>query len=206
MRQMPGISPGEGANTSIFRQFPQKVCGQIRQKVGKVWALIRQKCQICFWGADQLESARPRLLSAAGRLKGTKYKLDPSDNKDGHATYIVDLAYALSHNTGDVFLCMTENFGIISNFSEGAMVEVPCHMGIHGPEAINVGEIPAFQKGILENQFAYEKLTVDANLEGSYRKAWQALTLNRLVNDKDTAKALLDDYIVANKGYWPELR
>lgn len=79
-------------------------------------------------------------------------------------------------------------------------------MGIHGPEAINVGEIPTFQKGILEKQFAYEKLTVDANPEGSYRKAWQALTLNRLVNDKDTAKALLDDYIVANKGYWPALK
>ncbi len=143
---------------------------------------------------------------ASGRLKGTKYELDPNDTSDGHATYIVDLAYALSHNTGDVFLCMTENHGIISNFSEGAMVEVPCHMGIHGPEALNVGEIPTFQKGILENQYASEKLTVDAALEGSYRKAWQALTLNRLVNDKDTAKALLDDYIAANEGWWPELK
>ncbi len=142
---------------------------------------------------------------AAGFLKGTQYEVDLDDTSDDHATYIVDLAYALSHNTGDVFLCMTENHGIISNFSEGAMVEVPCHMGIHGPEAINVGEIPTFQKGILENQFAYEKLTVDASLEGSYRKAWQALTLNRLVNDKDVAKALLDEYIEANKGYWPAL-
>ena len=143
---------------------------------------------------------------ATGRLKGTKYELTEADYRDNHATYIVDLAYALSHNTHDMFLCMTENTGIISNFSEGAMVEVPCRVGSRGVEPLNVGEIPTFQKGLLENQYAYEKLTVDANLEGSYRKAWNALTLNRLVNDTDTAKALLDDYIVANEGYWPELK
>ena len=141
----------------------------------------------------------------SGRLKGTRYEITDEDMKDGHATYIVDLAYALSHNTHDVFLCMTENHGIIPNLPTGAMVEVPCHMGVHGAEPLNVGEIPTFQQGLLTNQYCYEKLTVDANLEGCYYKAWQALTLNRLVNDSDAAKALLDDYIVANKGYWPEL-
>ena len=142
---------------------------------------------------------------AAGKLKGTKHEPTDAGFNDGHATYIVDLAYAISHNTHDIFLCMTENTGIISNFSEGAMVEVPVMVGINGVEPLNVGEIPTFQKGLLETQFAYEKLTVDANLEGSYEKAWNALALNRCVNDTDTAKALLDDYIEANKGYWPEL-
>ncbi len=142
---------------------------------------------------------------AAGRLKGTKHEPTEADFLDGHATYIVDLAYALSHNTHDMFLCMTENTGIISNLSEGAMVEVPCRVGSNGVEALNVGEIPTFQKGLLENQYAYEKLTVDANLGGSYRAALEALTLNRLVDDFDTARALLDDYIEANRGYWPEL-
>lgn len=142
----------------------------------------------------------------AGALKGTPHEMTERDFLDGHATYIVDLAYAISHNTHDIFLCMTENTGIIPNFSEGAMVEVPCMVGANGVEPLNVGTIPTFQKGLLETQFAYEKLTVDANLEGSYHKAWNALTLNRCVNDTDTAKALLDDYIVANEGYWPELR
>lgn len=96
--------------------------------------------------------------------------------------------------------------GIISNLSEGMMVEVPCHVGINGVEPLNIGEIPTFQKGLLENQFAYEKLTVDACLEGSYKHAWNALTLNRCVNDTDVAKAILDDYIIANKEFWPELK
>ena len=142
---------------------------------------------------------------ANGCLKGTKHE-PKAGMADGHAGYIVDLAYAISHNTHDVFLCMTENTGIISNLTEGMMVEVPCHVGINGVEPLNVGEIPTFQKGLLENQFAYEKLTVDACLEGSYKKAWNALTLNRCVNDTQLAKAILDDYIEANKAYWPELK
>lgn len=144
-------------------------------------------------------------VAAAGKLKGTEYE-PKGGMADGHAGYIVDLAYAISHNTDEVFLCMTENHGIISNLTEGMMVEVPCHVGINGVEPLNVGEIPTFQKGLLENQFAYEKLTVDACLEGSYKKAWNALTLNRCVNDTQVAKAILDDYIEANKEYWPELK
>ena len=49
-----------------------------------------------------------------------------------------------------------------------------------------------------ENQYAYEKLTVDAYMEHSYQKALQALVLNRMVNDTDKAKKILENlsYIV----------
>ena len=142
-----------------------------------------------------------------GKIKGTKYGFTYEDLKDDdHATYIVDLACALAFNTHERFLMMVPNTGIVPNLTEGMMLEVPCMVGSNGPEPLNVGPIPSFQKGLLENQFEYEKLTVDANLNGSYVDAWHALTLNRLVNDTDTAKALLDDYIEANKDYWPELR
>lgn len=156
-------------------------------------------------GNEKITFAMLDEVIAANKLRGTKYEPN-SERNDGHAGYIVDLATAISNNTGEIFLCMTENFGIISNLTEGMMVEVPCRVGIHGVEPLNVGEIPTFQKGLLENQYAYEKLTVDACLEGSYKKAWQALTLNRCVNDTQVAKAILDDYIEANKEYWPELK
>lgn len=156
-------------------------------------------------GHEKEEFERMDAIIALGKLKGTPHEPDPKA-MNGHAGYIVDLAYALSHNTKEIFLCMVENHGIVANLTEGMMVEVPCLAGANGLEPLNVGNIPTFQKGLLENQFAYEKLTVDACLEGSYLKAWQALTLNRCVNDTDTAKALLDDYIEANKEYWPELK
>lgn len=142
---------------------------------------------------------------AANQLRGTKYAPAPN-GADGHAGYIVDLATAIANNTSEIFLTMTENTGIISNLTEGMMVEVPCRVGSNGVEPLNIGEIPTFHKGLLENQYAYEKLTVDASLEGSYEKAFQALVLNRAVINTPTAKALLDDFIVANKGYWVPLK
>lgn len=139
-----------------------------------------------------------------GKIKGTEFEPD-SNSMDGHAGYIVDLAYAISHNTGEIFLCMHENNGTIENLSSGMMLESPVRVGINGVEPLTVGPVKTFYKGLLENQYAYEKLTVDANLEGSYQKAVQALTLNRVVDDFDKAKELLDDYIKVNKDYWPEL-
>ena len=139
-----------------------------------------------------------------GKIKGTEFEPDPN-SMDGHAGYIVDLAYAISHNTGEIFLCMHENNGTIENLSSGMMLESPVRVGINGVEPITVGPVKTFYKGLLENQYAYEKLTVDSNLEGSYQKAVQALTLNRVVDDFYKAKDLLDDYIKVNKDYWPEL-
>lgn len=65
--------------------------------------------------------------------------------------------------------------------------------------------IPTFHKGLIEGQFAYEKLTVEAYLEGSYQKALQALTLNRTIVSAGKAREVLDALIEANKEYWPEL-
>src|SRR5699024_8249489 len=87
-----------------------------------------------------------------------------------------------------------------------AMVEVPAMMTKSGPKPFAVGEIPAFYKGLIENQYAYEKLVVDAYYEQSYMKLLQALTLNRTVTDVNRAKAILDDLSEANKGYWQELK
>lgn len=156
-------------------------------------------------GHEKRTYERLRKVVTLGKLRGSEY--EPKNlGIDGHAEYIVDLAYALSNNTKEVFLCMIENDGIIENMSEGAMVEVPCIATSNGLEALHVGTIPTFQKGLMENQFAYEKLTVDACLEGNYHKALQALTLNRCVNDLPTARKLLDEYIEVNKEYWPELK
>lgn len=51
----------------------------------------------------------------------------------------------------------------------------------------------------------YEKLTVETALEGSYEKALMALSLNPIVPSVGIAK-ILDDYIEADKKYFPELR
>ena len=96
--------------------------------------------------------------------------------------------------------------GAIDNFPDDAMVEIPCIVGRDGYEPLSIGKIPLFQKGLMEQQVAVEKLTVDAWMEGSYQKLWQALTLSKMVPSAKVAKLILDDLIEANKDYWPQLK
>ena len=123
-----------------------------------------------------------------------------------HASFIVDLATALAFNTHERMLLIVENNGAIENFPDDAMVEIPCIVGKDSYEPLSTGKIPTFQKGLMEQQVAVEKLVVDAWIEHSYLKLWQALTLSKTVPSANVAKALLDDLIEANKGYWPELK
>lgn len=126
-------------------------------------------------------------------------------NVDVHASYIVDLASAIAYNTMERMLLIVENNGAIANFDPTAMVEIPCLVGKNGPEPLSIGTIPQFQKGLMEQQVSVEKLTVEAWIEGSYQKLWQAITLSKTVPSAKVAKEILDDLIEANKGYWPEL-
>lgn len=139
-------------------------------------------------------------IEAAGTAKDTTLKIGI------HALFIVDLAIALAFNTHERMLLIVENKGAIENFPSDAMVEIPCIVGKDSYEPLHIGKIPTFQKGLMEQQVAVEKLTVDAWIEGSYHKLWQALTLSKTVPSAKIAKYILDDLIEANKDYWPELK
>ncbi len=123
-----------------------------------------------------------------------------------HADMIVEVASSIAFDKGELFIMITRNNGTVSNFHEDAMVETAAHVSANGVTAVPFGKIDVFMKGLMEGQYAYEHLTVDSYFEGSYKKALQALTLNRTLVDAQKAKAVLDDLIDANQGYWPELK
>ena len=141
---------------------------------------------------------------AMGKIKGTDVEI--TEEVGCHAEYIVDLAVALANNTKEIFLIITENNGSISNLDPEMMTEIPCRVGSNGVEPLTVGPIKTFYKGLIEAQYAYEKLAVDACLEGNKMKAIQALVLNRTVVNTDVAKALVEDLMEANKDYWYEMK
>lgn len=139
-------------------------------------------------------------ITKRGTAEGIGFEID------AHASFIVDLARAIAFNTHERMLLIVENNGAITNFPDDAMVEVPCIVGVNGPEAIVQGKIPNFEQALMFQQVTVEKLVVEAYVEGSYQKLWQALTLSKTVPSAKVAKDLLDDLIEANKGYWPELK
>ena len=153
-----------------------------------------------------MDGREKRVFGECARIAKENTAKDTSLKIGIHALFIVDLAIALAYNTKEKMLLIVENNGAIENFSSDAMVEIPCIVGKDGYEPLCVGKIPTFQKGLMEQQIAVEKLTVDAWIEGSYHKLWQALTLSKTVPNARVAKLILDDLIEANKEYWPELK
>ena len=123
-----------------------------------------------------------------------------------HASFITDLACALTFNTKERMILIVENNGAISNFDHDAMVELPCIVGKDGYEVVSIGAIPTFQKGLMEQQIASEKLAVDAWEQKSYQKLWQAFIMNKTVPSAKVAKKILDEMIEVNAPYWPELK
>lgn len=159
-----------------------------------------------------------------GKMKGTKYDLshrinlkdnattDDIDSQtvyadnDVHAAYLVELVLSIINNKQDFGLVMVKNDGICKNLDNDMMLEVSCLVGANELMPLQVGDIPAFEKGLLENQYACEKLLVDAIFERNDLKLLQAFTENRIVRDADLAKQLIKDFKKANKDYWPNFQ
>lgn len=123
-----------------------------------------------------------------------------------HGNWISDLAIALKNDTHQRFLVIVPNRGAIPNMPYDAMVEVPAYIGKNGPEVIAQNPIPLFQQGLMMQQVNSEKLLVEGCIEGSYEKVLQSFTLYKTVPSAKVAKEILDDMIIANKEFWPELK
>ena len=173
-----------------------------------------------FYPQDEVEHADPSYTRANEVMDGREKtvfsaaqeiinKGTAEDNQfeiDSHASFIVDLARAIAFNTGERMLLIVENNGAIANFDDDAMVEVPCIVGSDGPEPLTQGKIPQFERALMLQQVTVEKMVVEAYIEKSYQKMWQALTLSKIVPNARVAKNLLDDLMEANKEFWPKLK
>ena len=181
---------------SLFKRFPEYFPNCYLQYYLTPDEMVAHD-DVSFTRGDYDECRR---VIAAGSAK------DSSLHAGVHGNYIVDIAYAIIHNTRERFIVNKKNHGAISNFDPEAVVETPAYVGSMGAETINIGEIPTFQKGLMEMQKAYEKMTVDAALSGSYQAALEAVMLNKTIPNYTVGKKVLDELYAANKGLWPELK
>lgn len=154
---------------------------------------------------EVMDGREKEIFSECRRIIETGSSEDCEFKPDSHASYIVDLAAALAENEGTRMLLIVPNEGAIENFDSEAMVEIPCIVGRNGYEKVCQGRIPRFQKGLMEQQCAVEKLVVDAWVEHSYHKLWQAVTLSKTVPSASIAKKILDELMETNQEYWPTL-
>ncbi|MBS9437646.1 6-phospho-alpha-glucosidase [Photorhabdus noenieputensis] len=153
---------------------------------------------------EVMDGREKKLFKAAAEFKRTGI-LPDAFHVGVHGAFIVDVACSLAFDLRQRHLVITENRGAIANLPYDAMVEIPAYITAQGPEPVSIGNVPLFHQALLAQQLASEQLLVEAALEGSYEKVLQAFTLNRTVPTMQQAKAILDEMIEANQGYWPTL-
>jgi 6-phospho-beta-glucosidase len=90
------------------------------------------------------------------------------------------------------------NRGAIEGLRDDDVVEVTSLVDEHGASPLAQGRLPDMAMALLEPIKAYERLTVQAAVEGSYGAALRALLVHPLVGSYPLAKGILDDYLSAH--------
>ncbi|HVO41210.1 MAG TPA: 6-phospho-beta-glucosidase [Aggregatilineales bacterium] len=127
-------------------------------------------------------------------------------NERGGARYsmaAVSLIRAIANNLKEVHIVNVRNGGSLPDLPEASVVEVPAVIDASGAIPLSMGSMPPQIRGLIQAVKAYEELTIQAALSGDRDTARLALMAHPLVPSWDTACALLDDLLAANRRYLP---
>ena len=128
------------------------------------------------------------------------------DKRGGHmySEAAMTLADAIYNDKKERHVVNVLNGGTFDFMNADDCIETTCIVGKNGAVPVPIpGFANNYIKGIMKTVKYYEKLTIEAALEGSDSKALAALMLNPLVGDFDAASACYYEMKEAHKKYLP---
>lgn len=133
----------------------------------------------------------------------------PQLEKRGGAYYsdaACRLIHSIYNDKCDIQPVDIRNNGAIEGIDDDSAVEVSCLITKDGPKPLAVGKLPVAINGLVQEIKSFERLAVEAAVEGNYEKAVLALTINPLVRSDELAKTLVDELLEAHKDYLPQFK
>ncbi len=144
------------------------------------------------FGLNRLESMADNIMPIdALRETDSEGALEMIENLAGAGTH-----YHLAANL--------PNQGQITNLPIDSMVETPVMVDGSGIHPVHVGCLPEPIAELCRRELIAAQLGIDAAVEGDRQKAMQCLLLDPVITDIETAKSVLDDYLVAYKQHLPQ--
>ncbi len=142
----------------------------------------------------------------AHNLEQIDAALAESLSSEGYAGVALDLIEGLGGDGPRQMILNIPNQGAIQGMGAEDVVEIAAFVSGGAIQPLSVGSIPQHCLGLMQQVKAYEQLTIEAAVEGSYAKALTALTLHPLVPGFEVAKQILDEYIQRHGDLFPPLR
>ena len=116
------------------------------------------------------------------------------------------LITSIYNDTRDIQAVDVRNNGAIQGIPNDSVVEISSIITKDGPKPLNIGELPIAINGLIQEIKTFERLTIEAAIEGDYGKALLALTTNPLTTSDKVAKVVLDELLEAHKDYLPQFK
>ena len=135
------------------------------------------------------------------------YKPEQLTQRGG--TYYSDAACecinAIYNNKNIPMVVSTKNNGALPDLDADSIIEVTSYLTAKGASPVAWGKLNSAEKGWLQVMKAMEECTIEAAITGDYGLALQAFLLNPQVMGGNIAKQVLDEMLVANEKYLPQL-
>jgi 6-phospho-beta-glucosidase len=125
---------------------------------------------------------------------------------EGYEGLAMSILSSIAQNKKKLLILNVPNHGVIPELNHEDVIEVSCLLDGNGPVPLSVGKLPNQVQGLVQTVKQYERLTIDAAVNGNYESAVMALAIHPLVSSYSLAKRIVEDYFIQHKEYLPQFR
>jgi 6-phospho-beta-glucosidase len=192
-----GGSRGEqiaAINAALWLELSGRVRAGDLAGAHEAWDRAMEQRSATYFARERGERLRdPETAGAHGKEEG----FEP----DGYEGVALGVMTAVAGGRETPLILNTPNRGAIEGLRDDDVVEVSCLVDGAGTHPLPQGPMPEAARALIEPVKAYERLTMQAAVEGSYDAALRALLAHPLVGSYPIAKAILDDLVSAHDGF-----
>jgi len=115
-----------------------------------------------------------------------------------------ELINAIYNNKNSYMVVNVQNKNTLPFLPYDAVIETTCLITDAGAMPLSIDDLNDSAKGEIHLLKSFERLTIEAAIEGNYNKALQALTIHPLTKSGAVLKETLDEVLEQNKDYLPQ--
>lgn len=117
-----------------------------------------------------------------------------------------ELINAIYNNKNSYMVVNVQNKNTLPFLPYDAVIETTCLITDAGAMPLSIDDLNDSAKGEIHLLKSFERLTIEAAIEGNYNKALQALTIHPLTKSGAVLKEVLDQVLEQNKDYLPQFK